>query len=35
MWFTLLHITFIVSALFLAVIDRISKKPGKAREPDL
>ncbi len=35
MWFTLLHITFIVSALFLAVIDRISKKPGKGKEPDL
>jgi uncharacterized membrane protein YqhA len=35
MWFTLLHLTFIVSALFLALIDRISKKPGKAKEPDL
>ena len=35
MWFTLLHLTFIVSALFLAVIDRISKKPGKGKEPDL
>ena len=35
MWFTLLHLTFIVSALFLAVIDRMSKKPGKGKEPDL
>ena len=35
MWYTLLHLTFIVSALFLALIDRISKKPGKAREADL
>ena len=35
MWFTLLHLTFIISALFLALIDRISKKPGKAKEPDL
>ena len=35
MWYTLLHITFIVSALFLALIDRISKKPGKTKGPDL
>ena len=35
MWYTLLHLTFIVSALFLALIDRISKKPGKAKEADL
>ena len=35
MWYTILHLTFIVSALFLAVIDRISKKPGKAKAPDL
>ena len=35
MWFTLLHLTFIISALFLALIDRISKKPGKGKEPDL
>ena len=35
MWYTILHITFIASALFLALIDRISKKPGKAKEPDL
>jgi uncharacterized protein (TIGR00645 family) len=32
MWYTLMHITFIVSALFLALIDRISKKPGKAKD---
>ena len=35
MWYTLLHITFIVSALFLALIDKISKKPGKSKGPDL
>src|SRR5688500_15948968 len=35
MWYTLLHLTFIVSALFLALIDRISKKPGKSKEADL
>ena len=35
MWYTILHLTFIVSALFLAVIDRISKKPGKAKAPNL
>lgn len=35
MWYTLLHITFIVSALFLAVIDRISKKGGKAKDADI
>jgi uncharacterized protein (TIGR00645 family) len=35
MWYTLLHITFIVSALFLAVIDRISKKAGKPKDADL
>ena len=35
MWYTILHITFIVSALFLALIDRISKKPGKDKTPDL
>ncbi|MBJ3783593.1 TIGR00645 family protein [Devosia sediminis] len=34
-WFTVLHITFIVSALFLALIDKISKKPQKNLEPDL
>jgi uncharacterized protein (TIGR00645 family) len=35
MWYTLLHLTFIVSALFLALIDRISKKPGKKTDPEL
>lgn len=35
MWYTLLHLTFIVSALFLALIDRISKKPGRAKDADL
>lgn len=35
MWYTILHITFIASALFLALIDRISKKPGKDKTPDL
>lgn len=33
MWYTILHCTFILSALFLAVIDRISKK--KEKSPDL
>ncbi|UYO00914.1 MAG: TIGR00645 family protein [Devosia sp.] len=28
-WYTVLHLTFIVSAFFLAVIDKISKKPQK------
>jgi uncharacterized protein (TIGR00645 family) len=35
MWYTLLHLTFIISALFLAVIDRISKKPAKGKGPEL
>ena len=35
MWFTIIHIAFVVSALFLALIDRIAKKPGKDKEPDL
>ncbi len=35
MWFTVIHIAFVVSALVLALIDRISKKPGKDKEPDL
>jgi uncharacterized protein (TIGR00645 family) len=35
MWYTLLHLTFIVSALFLALIDRISKKPAKGKGPEL
>jgi uncharacterized protein (TIGR00645 family) len=35
MWYTILHVTFIISALFLAVIDRISRKPDKAQGPDL
>lgn len=34
MWFTIIHIAFVVSALFLAIIDRISKKPSKT-EADL
>jgi uncharacterized protein (TIGR00645 family) len=34
-WYTVLHITFIVSALFLALIDKISKKPQKISGPDL
>jgi uncharacterized protein (TIGR00645 family) len=28
-WYTILHVTFIISALFLALIDRITKKPQK------
>ena len=35
MWYTILHVTFILSALFLALIDRISKKPAKEKTPDL
>jgi uncharacterized protein (TIGR00645 family) len=34
-WYTVLHLTFIVSALFLALIDKISKKPQKISGPDL
>ncbi|WP_052731719.1 TIGR00645 family protein [Devosia geojensis] len=34
-WYTTIHIAFIVSALFLALIDRISKKPAKAAGPEL
>lgn len=34
-WYTMLHLTFIVSALFLALIDKISKKPQKNAGPDL
>jgi uncharacterized protein (TIGR00645 family) len=33
MWYTILHVTFILSALCLALIDRISKKKDKT--PDL
>lgn len=35
MWYTILHITFILSALFLAIIDKISKKPQKTDGPSL
>ena len=35
LWYTVLHVTFIISALFLAVIDKISKKPQKNDAPDL
>lgn len=35
MWYTLLHLTFIVSALFLAIIDRITRKPSKGAPPAL
>lgn len=40
MWFTLIHLAFVVSALFLAFVDRISAltktvgKPGRAVELD-
>jgi uncharacterized protein (TIGR00645 family) len=34
-WYTTIHIAFIVSALFLALIDRMSKKPAKAAGPEL
>ncbi len=32
-WATLLHLTFVVSALLLAVVDRISSKTGHAKQP--
>ncbi|WEK05255.1 MAG: TIGR00645 family protein [Candidatus Devosia phytovorans] len=35
MWYTILHVTFIASALFLALIDKISKKKGEEKSPDL
>ena len=35
MWFTIIHLAFVVSAVFLAIIDRISKKPAKDKGPDL
>lgn len=36
MWYTIIHMVFVVSALFLALIDRISKKPpGKEKTPEL
>jgi uncharacterized protein (TIGR00645 family) len=35
MWYTILHMTFIASALFLALIDKISKKPEKVHTPEL
>lgn len=35
MWYTVLHVTFIASALFLALIDKLSKKPSKDKSPDL
>ncbi|NMA98692.1 MAG: TIGR00645 family protein [Phyllobacteriaceae bacterium] len=34
-WYTVLHVTFIVSALFLAPIDRISKKPQNSSGPQI
>lgn len=34
-WYTVLHVTFILSALFLAIIDKMSKKDGKSKQPDL
>lgn len=35
MWYTILHVTFIVSAVFLALIDKISTKPGKEKTLDI
>lgn len=34
-WYTVLHLTFILSAFFLAIIDKISKKGEKSKSPDL
>ena len=35
LWYTILHLTFIFSALFLAIIDKISRKGGKSKGQDL
>lgn len=35
MWFTIIHLAFVVSALFLALIDRIAKKPVKDKNPEI
>jgi uncharacterized protein (TIGR00645 family) len=35
LWYTILHVTFIMSALFLAIIDKIAKKPQKDNAPTL
>jgi uncharacterized protein (TIGR00645 family) len=35
MWFTIIHLAFVVSAVFLAVIDRLSKKAGTVKQPEL
>lgn len=35
LWYTVLHLTFIASAVFLAIIDKISKKPQKPGDPSL
>jgi uncharacterized protein (TIGR00645 family) len=35
LWYTVLHLTFIASAAFLAIIDKISKKPQKSNGPSL
>jgi uncharacterized protein (TIGR00645 family) len=35
LWYTILHVTFILSAFFLAIIDKISKKGSKSSTPDL
>jgi uncharacterized protein (TIGR00645 family) len=35
MWYTILHVTFILSALFLAVIDRISRKSDKPKADEM
>jgi uncharacterized protein (TIGR00645 family) len=34
-WFTVIHLAFVVSAFFLAYIDRIGGKGGKPVKPDL
>lgn len=34
-WYTLIHITFIFSAVFLALIDKLSKKSSTPAGPDL
>lgn len=35
LWYTAIHVAFVISALFLALIDRISKKPAKQVAPEI
>ncbi len=33
MWATILHLTFVISALLLALVDRISSKTTNPKQP--